>query len=113
MNLQKWDALTGMSGSEALGIWVLQATAMPSILVETGYITNPEEEDYLNSDTGQNEIAECITRAVKTYISWIEKQQVDNGAENTNNNKSQQKLQNTEAFLRMVEQKEKSAKTPK
>jgi hypothetical protein len=44
----------------------------------------------------------------------MEKQQVDNSGENTNNNnKGQQKLQNTEAFLRMVEQKEKSAKTPK
>jgi N-acetylmuramoyl-L-alanine amidase len=97
-----------------IGIWVLQATAMPSILVETGFITNPEDEKYLNSDAGQTEISECITRAVKTYISWIEKQQVDNGAENTNNNqKNQQRLQNTEAFLRMVEQKEKSAKSPK
>jgi N-acetylmuramoyl-L-alanine amidase len=49
----------------SIGIWVLQATAMPSILVETGYITNRSEEDYLNSDEGQKEIAECITRAVK------------------------------------------------
>ncbi|MCX6316217.1 MAG: N-acetylmuramoyl-L-alanine amidase [Bacteroidetes bacterium] len=58
-----------------VGIWVLQATAMPSILVETGYITNRSEEDYLNSKEGQKEIADCIIRAVKTYISWLEKQQ--------------------------------------
>lgn len=58
-----------------VGIWVLQATAMPSILVETGYITNREEEDYLNSDSGQQEIAECITGALRSYISWLEKQQ--------------------------------------
>ena len=31
-----------------VGIWVLQAVAMPSILVETGFISNPDEEDYLN-----------------------------------------------------------------
>ncbi|MBL0131192.1 MAG: N-acetylmuramoyl-L-alanine amidase [Chitinophagaceae bacterium] len=55
-----------------VGIWVLQATAMPSILVETGYITNRAEEDYLNSKEGQKEIADCITRAVKTYIDWLE-----------------------------------------
>lgn len=59
----------------AMGIWVLQATAMPSILVETGYITNRSEEDYLNSKEGQTETAECIIRAVKTYIAWLEKNQ--------------------------------------
>lgn len=58
-----------------VGIWVLQATAMPSILVETGYITNKTEEDYLNSAEGQTELAGCILRAVKNYISWLEKQQ--------------------------------------
>lgn len=58
-----------------VGIWVLQATAMPSILVETGYITNREEEDYLNSKKGQEEEADCIIKAVKTYIAWLEQQQ--------------------------------------
>lgn len=58
-----------------VGIWVLQATAMPSILVETGYITNRSEEDYLNSESGQKEIAGCITSALKNYITWLEKHQ--------------------------------------
>lgn len=58
-----------------IGIWVLQATAMPSVLVETGYITNKAEEDYLNSETGQQEIAVCITEAIKGYSAWLEKQQ--------------------------------------
>ena len=58
-----------------VGIWVLQATAMPSVLVETGYITNREEEDYLNSEIGQQAIAECISNALKGYIDWLEKQQ--------------------------------------
>lgn len=57
-----------------VGIWVLQATAMPSILVETGYITNRQEEDYLNSAAGQQEIAFCITDALKNYVNWLEKQ---------------------------------------
>lgn len=56
-----------------VGIWVLQATAMPSVLVETGYITNKEEEDYLNSESGQQEIANCITDALKGYVVWLEK----------------------------------------
>ncbi|MCF6404704.1 N-acetylmuramoyl-L-alanine amidase [Chitinophaga filiformis] len=49
------------------GIWVLQATAMPSVLVELGFISNPEEEDYLNSAAGQQEAASCIFKAIKRY----------------------------------------------
>ncbi len=54
------------------GIWVLQATNMPAILVETGFINNPEDERYLNSEKGQQEIAEAITAAVKRYKQQIE-----------------------------------------
>jgi N-acetylmuramoyl-L-alanine amidase len=56
------------------GIWVLQATNMPSILVETGFICNPEEEDYLNSEKGQNELTYAMMRAVLRY-----KQTLDTG----------------------------------
>lgn len=55
-----------------VGIWVLQATAMPSILVETGYMSNKEDEDYLNSVDGQQEICDCITRAVQHYRTSLE-----------------------------------------
>jgi N-acetylmuramoyl-L-alanine amidase len=89
-----------------VGIWVLQATAMPSILVETGYITNRSEEDYLNSKEGQKEIADCIIRAVRTYIDWLEKNQQAAGDGNTQNDKVPSQ-KNVSAFLNMVEQKEK------
>lgn len=56
----------------AVGIWVLQAVAMPAILVELGFISNSEEEDYLNSEKGQNELSESIARAVKQYKQNIE-----------------------------------------
>ncbi|GAC1442509.1 MAG: hypothetical protein NVSMB63_10900 [Sediminibacterium sp.] len=56
------------------GIWVLQAVSMPAVLVETGFISNPEEEDYLNSEVGQREIADVITRSVKIYKNSLEKQ---------------------------------------
>lgn len=59
------------------GIWVLQATAMPSILVETGFICNPDEEDYLNSEKGQNEVTYAVTRAVLRY-----KQALEGGTDN-------------------------------
>ena len=54
------------------GIWVLQATNMPAILIETGFITNHDDERYLNSEKGQQELAECIGRAVKKYKEDID-----------------------------------------
>ena len=52
-----------------VGIWVLHATAMPSILVETGFISNPEEERYLNDH--QDEIASCIYKAFVNYLASV------------------------------------------
>ena len=58
-----------------MGIWVLQATNMPAVLIETGFITNPDEEDYLNSETGQTEIARSIANAVVKYKAQIDNPQ--------------------------------------
>ena len=57
------------------GIWVLQATNMPAILIETGFINNPEDERYLNSEKGQQELAEAITTAVIRYKTQLENPQ--------------------------------------
>ena len=57
----------GVKQRNEKGIWVLQATSMPSILVETGFITYKEDEDYLNSEKGQTEVARNILEAVKKY----------------------------------------------
>lgn len=54
------------------GIWVLQATNMPAILIETGFINNPEDERYINSEQGQQELALAITKAVMRYKAQIE-----------------------------------------
>jgi N-acetylmuramoyl-L-alanine amidase len=54
------------------GIWVLQATNMPSILVETGFICNPEEEDYLNSEKGQQELSYAMMRAILRYKETLD-----------------------------------------
>lgn len=67
--------ISGGPKQRQVGIWVLQATAMPSILVETGFITNPDEERYLNSETGQQELADCVNNAVGNYMKWLEKKQ--------------------------------------
>lgn len=54
------------------GIWVLQATAMPSILVEIGFISNKEEEEYITSEAGQKEIVGNIFAAFKKYKEKLE-----------------------------------------
>ena len=54
------------------GIWVLQATGMPSILIEIGFISNLEEEEYLNSENGQAEIVANIFTAIKNYKEKLE-----------------------------------------
>jgi N-acetylmuramoyl-L-alanine amidase len=59
-------------GLREQGIYVLCHTAMPSVLVETGYINNPKDEEYLNSEDGQNEIVSSIVRALLNYKSAVE-----------------------------------------
>ena len=58
------------------GIWVLQATGMPSVLVEIGFITNKDEEDYINGDKGQDEIVSNIISALKDYKQRLESRQL-------------------------------------
>lgn len=70
-----------------VGIWVLQATNMPAILVETGFINNPDDERYLNSDKGQQELAESITEAVKRYKEQVENSNKPTGGATANTEK--------------------------
>jgi len=63
------------------GIWVLQATGMPSILVEIGFISDPDEEKYINSDKGQDEIVEDLLAAFRTYKQKLESKSVNTRAE--------------------------------
>ncbi|MBC7830075.1 MAG: N-acetylmuramoyl-L-alanine amidase [Chitinophagaceae bacterium] len=65
----------GVKQRNEKGIWVLQATSMPSILVETGFITHRPDEDYLNSENGQEEIADNVLQAIKRYRTATESKQ--------------------------------------
>ena len=55
-----------------IGLWVLHATQMPAILIETGFVANYDDERYLNSDKGQEEIAQAITDALVKYKKMVE-----------------------------------------
>lgn len=56
--------------------WVLWDTGMPSVLIELGFITNPDEERYLKSDKGQQELSTCIFDAVVAYKKDYERKSV-------------------------------------
>lgn len=61
-------------GVKEAGFWVLYRTAMPSVLIEAGFISNPAEERYLRTPAGQIEIAATIFRAFKDYKETVEKE---------------------------------------
>ena len=54
-------------GVHQAGFLVLKASAMPSILVELGFISTPEEERYLNTEEGSSTLAKGIYRAFLSY----------------------------------------------
>lgn len=54
------------------GLWVLHATQMPAVLIETGFVANYDDERYLNSEKGQDEIAQAITDALVKYKKMVE-----------------------------------------
>ncbi|MDF2433547.1 MAG: N-acetylmuramoyl-L-alanine amidase [Mucilaginibacter sp.] len=59
-------------GIREQGVLVLCHSAMPAVLVETGYINNPDDEAYLNSENGQNEIVASLVRALQNYKNEVE-----------------------------------------
>jgi N-acetylmuramoyl-L-alanine amidase len=63
-------------GVKQAGFWVLFMTTMPSVLTETGFITNPAEEKYLSSKEGQDFLASGIYRACRAYISEIDSKSI-------------------------------------
>ncbi len=60
-------ALRPDRGVHQAGFLVLKASAMPSVLVELGFISTPSEENYLNSDEGVNTLSQSIYRAFTLF----------------------------------------------
>ena len=58
-------------GVKQAGFWVLHNTYMPSILIETGFITNKSEGDYLNSLNGKTNMSKSISDAILDYKSKL------------------------------------------
>lgn len=69
-------------GVRQQSLQVLASTAMPGVLVEIGYLNNVEEESYLNSEEGLDEVAQAIFKGIKLYKEEIEKEPIEIKIEN-------------------------------
>jgi N-acetylmuramoyl-L-alanine amidase len=59
-------------GVKQAPFWVTSRVNMPSVLIELGFLTNPEEEDFLHSENGQIYMASAIFRAFKEYKETVD-----------------------------------------
>ena len=59
-------------GVQEKSLAVLARAGMPAILTEIGFISNPGEEDYMNSEAGQIEITNCLLKAIQAYKMSVE-----------------------------------------
>jgi N-acetylmuramoyl-L-alanine amidase len=60
-------------GVREQGLLVLAQTSMPGVMIETGFISNPQEEKYLITDYGQDIIASAIYRGFREYKEEIDR----------------------------------------
>ena len=72
-------------GVKQQGILVLAQAAMPAVLVEVGFLTNPDEEQYLMTETGQDYIASAVFRAFREYRNSIESRNIITQLNNSGN----------------------------
>ncbi|MDF1550168.1 MAG: N-acetylmuramoyl-L-alanine amidase, partial [Bacteroidales bacterium] len=82
-------------GVRQAGLVVLWNATMPAILVETGFISNANEEKYLITDQGQSFLASAIYRAFKEYKNEIEKSSGALGSSQKENNTTSTLVKNT------------------
>jgi N-acetylmuramoyl-L-alanine amidase len=77
-NLKMFDR-----GVKQAGFLVLYKTAMPGVLIETGFISNSREEKFLLSEKGQDQIAYAIYKALRDYKNQIENKPAEQEQEDT------------------------------
>lgn len=65
------DAGRKSRGVKQAGFVVLKETTMPSVLIETGFMSNSEEEAYLLSSAGQQKLANSILKAFNNYYALL------------------------------------------
>ena len=87
-------------GVKEAGFYVLYKTAMPSVLIETGFLTNPKEEKVLASEQGQNNFSSAMFQAFENYYAEMtgeslpETSTVIDNEIKPENNQTENKLEN-------------------
>jgi N-acetylmuramoyl-L-alanine amidase len=92
-------------GVKQAGYYVISFTNMPSVLVELGFLTNAEEEDFLHSEDGKTYMASAIYRAFKEFK---EKEDIRRGkreAEAAARNETQKPKEETVSAVKIPEEK--------
>jgi N-acetylmuramoyl-L-alanine amidase len=84
-------------GVRQAGFLVLYKTTMPSVLIETGFLTNHEEEKFLNDTTSQRKMANSMFTAFEKYKNEIE------GVVTKSNSKTEQILENNSSEVSSIE----------
>ena len=59
-------------GIKQAGFYVLVGASMPSVLIETGFLTNPHDAAFLKSDKGQSQIASSVLAAIQKYREYYQ-----------------------------------------
>jgi len=59
-------------GIKQAGFYVLVGASMPSVLIETGFLSNPHDAAFLKSDKGQSRIAESVLNAIQKYSEYYQ-----------------------------------------
>lgn len=99
----KNDDNQSIRGTKQAGFLVLYQTAMPSCLLEIGFISNAEEEEYMNSKLGQVNIATKIANAFTEYKRKFEGKNADISVPNAEQSAAEKKI----SIEKQMEQAEK------
>lgn len=74
--LKKYSGLKNR-GIHQAGFWVLKYSKMPGVLVEVGYVSNPDEEKFLRKNTSREKLATAIYKAVVQYKAEYDKKEAE------------------------------------
>lgn len=83
-------------GVKQAPLWVLDASYMPGVLIEIGFLSNKEEGTYLNTEAGQDEIAKAIANAIFDYKKSYYKSSGINSSVVTSNEVKKEDIKNVD-----------------